>query len=98
MMGIPRGFTQVNWSIYQRTEVIAVKTLLMVQVWDGGNCEQNSQDGVDCIDLDVVGRRWEGGVKDGKPFGYEVLNYEYYIYYVLGRKAASIPRVHMLLS
>ena len=65
MMGIPRGFTQVVWSVNQRTEVIAVKTLQMVQVWDGGNCEQNSQDGVDCIDLDVAGRRWEGGVKDG---------------------------------
>ena len=23
-----------------------------------------------CIDLDVNGRRWEGGVKDGKPYGY----------------------------
>ena len=30
-------------------------------------------DGVDCIDLDVNGKRWEGGVKDGKPFGYGVL-------------------------
>ena len=26
-----------------------------------------------CIDLDVSGRRWEGGVMDGKPFGYGVL-------------------------
>ena len=26
-----------------------------------------------CIDLDVNGRRWEGGVKDGKPFGFGVL-------------------------
>ena len=27
----------------------------------------------DCIDLDTNGRRWEGSVKDGKPFGYGVL-------------------------
>lgn len=27
----------------------------------------------DCIDLDASGRRWEGGVKDGKPFGYGIL-------------------------
>ena len=26
-----------------------------------------------CIDLDVSGRRWEGSVKDGKPFGFGVL-------------------------
>ena len=28
---------------------------------------------MDCIDLDVSGKRWEGGVKNGKPFGYGVL-------------------------
>lgn len=27
----------------------------------------------DCIDLDANGKRWEGGVKDGKPFGYGIL-------------------------
>ena len=27
----------------------------------------------DCIDMDANGRRWEGGVKDGKPFGYGIL-------------------------
>ena len=26
-----------------------------------------------CVNLDANGRRWEGGVKDGKPFGYGVL-------------------------
>ena len=26
-----------------------------------------------CIDLNADGRRWEGGVKDGKPYGYGVL-------------------------
>ena len=29
--------------------------------------------GMECIDLDTNGRRWEGGVKDGKPFGYGVV-------------------------
>lgn len=33
--------------------------------------ENNTEEG--CIDLDVNGKRWEGGVKDGKPFGWGVL-------------------------
>ena len=41
-----------------------------MRVYDGDDWKENKQDGVDCIDLDVNGRRWEGGVKDGKPFGY----------------------------
>ena len=42
-------------------------------MYDGDDWKENEQDGVDCIDLDVNGKRWEGGVKDGKPFGYGVL-------------------------
>ena len=41
-----------------------------MRVYDGDDWKENEQDGVDCIDLDVNGKRWEGGVKDGKPFGY----------------------------
>ena len=41
-----------------------------MRVYDGDDWKESEQDGVDCIDLDVNGRRWEGGVKDGKPFGY----------------------------
>ena len=33
----------------------------------------DSQYSKDVVDLNVNGRRWEGGVKDGKPFGYGVL-------------------------
>ena len=73
MVGIPRGFTQVSWSLYRRTEVIAVESLMKVRVWDGSDWKESSQDGVDCIDLDVAGRRWEGGVKTNKPFGYGVI-------------------------
>ena len=36
-------------------------------VWKENNAEEG------CIDLDVNGKRWEGGVKDGKPFGWGVL-------------------------
>ena len=55
-----------------RVVVTDLKTHIM-RVYDGDDWKENEQDGVDCIDLDVNGKRWEGGVKDGKPFGYGVL-------------------------
>ena len=55
-----------------RVVVTDLKTHEM-RVYDGDDWKENEQDGVDCIDLDVSGKRWEGGVKDGKPFGYGVL-------------------------
>ena len=55
-----------------RVVVTDLKTHEM-RVYDGDEWKENEQDGVDCIDLDVNGKRWEGGVKDGKPFGYGVL-------------------------
>ena len=44
-----------------------------MRVYDGDDWKENEQDGVDCIDLNVNGKRWEGGMKNGKPFGYGVL-------------------------
>ena len=55
-----------------RVVVVDLKTHEM-SVYDGDDWKENEQDGVDCIDLDVNGKRWEGGVKDRKPFGYGVL-------------------------
>ncbi|KAK8817791.1 hypothetical protein WA538_004505 [Blastocystis sp. DL] len=55
-----------------RVVVADLKTHEM-RVYDGDDWKENKQDGVDCIDLDVSGKRWEGGVKNGKPFGYGVL-------------------------
>ena len=52
-----------------RVVVADLKTHEM-RVYDGDDWKESEQDGVDCIDLDVSGKRWEGGVKDGKPFGY----------------------------
>ena len=49
--------------------VADLKTHIM-RVYDGDDWKESEQDGVDCIDLNVNGKRWEGGVKDGKPFGY----------------------------
>lgn len=43
-----------------------------IQIWKGNGWEKISHDkGV--IDLDVNGRRWEGGVRGDAPFGYGVL-------------------------
>ena len=44
-----------------------------MRVYDGDDWKESEQDGVGCIDLDVNGKRWEGGVRDGKPFGYGVM-------------------------
>ena len=44
-----------------------------IRVYDGEDWNESKQDGVGCIDLNVNGKRWEGGVKDVKPFGYGVL-------------------------
>ena len=55
-----------------RVVVTDLKTHEM-SVYDGDDWKESEQDGVDCIDLDVNGRRWEGGMKNGKPFGYGVL-------------------------
>ena len=55
-----------------RVVVADLKTHEM-RVYDGYDWKENEQDGVGCIDLDVNGKRWEGGVKDVKPFGYGVL-------------------------
>ena len=52
--------------------VVDLKTNEM-RVYDGDDWKESEKDGVDCIDLDVNGRRWEGGVRDGKPFGYGVM-------------------------
>ena len=55
-----------------RVVVADLKTHEM-RVFDGDDWKESEQDGVDCIDLDVNGKRWEGGVKNGKPFGYGLL-------------------------
>ena len=55
-----------------RVVVTDLKTHEM-RVYDGDEWKENEQDGVGCIDLDVNGKRWEGGMKNGKPFGYGVL-------------------------
>ena len=55
-----------------RIVVADLKTHEM-RVYDGDDWKESEEDGVDCIDLGVNGRRWEGGVKNGKPFGYGVL-------------------------
>ena len=55
-----------------RVVVTDLKTHEM-RVYDGDDWKESEQDGVGCIDLDVSGKRWEGEVKNGKPFGYGVL-------------------------
>ena len=51
-----------------RVVVADLKTHEM-RVYDGDDWKESEQDGVDCIDLGANGKRWEGGVRDVKPFG-----------------------------
>lgn len=44
----------------------------MLTVYENG-VSLGSTDTAGCIDLDPKGKRWEGRVKDGKPFGYGTL-------------------------
>ena len=44
-----------------------------IRVFEGNKWKTIVQDDRGCLDLDTSGRRWEGGVKNGKPFGYGVL-------------------------
>ena len=70
---VSEGWIQVTWCKDMKKEVMGVDSRMRVRVNDEGDWEESGQDGVGCVDLDSDGRRWEGGVKDGKPFGYGVL-------------------------
>ncbi|KAK8790150.1 hypothetical protein WA588_000318 [Blastocystis sp. NMH] len=67
------GWIQVFWHRNTKTEVIAVDSRVRVRICDGGDWREVFQDCMDCIDMDSTGRRWEGEVKDGKPFGWGTL-------------------------
>ena len=62
----------VDWFRDDYHMVIADVNRKEMIVYENGN-RIDSQCVKEVIDLDVNGRRWEGGVKDGKPFGYGVL-------------------------
>ena len=56
-----------NWVVVADLETYEMR------MYDGDEWKESEQDEVSCIDLGVNGRRWEGGMKDGKPFGYGML-------------------------
>ena len=62
----------VDWFRDDYHMVIADVNRKEMIVYENGN-RIDSQCVKEVIDLDVNGRRWEGGVKDEKPFGYGVL-------------------------
>ena len=48
------------------------KSMCVIQ-YDQEKWIETTCDGTGCIDLDVNGKRWEGGIESGRPFGYGVV-------------------------
>ena len=63
---------EVRRSEYEKQVIEVDLNSHEIRVYKNGKwIEYTKEEG--CIDLDSNGRRWEGGMKDGKPFGYGVL-------------------------
>ena len=61
----------VHWSVGYHREIVANLNSKDMIVYENRKVIRSSCEGV--IDLNVNGKRWEGRVRDGKPFGYGVL-------------------------
>ena len=59
--------------LFSGTVTITADLLSQTMIVSYDNKRILSSQGKECIDLDTNGRRWEGGVKGKKPFGYGVL-------------------------
>lgn len=62
----------IDWNSKKHTTVCADLWTHEMRMYDGEEITSISTN-VDCIDMEASGRRWEGGVKDEKPFGYGIL-------------------------
>ena len=77
--GHTRGFFQLNRRLYliewsrdtSRDIMVDMDSKEMVAFVDGK--QMDIQCTVEMIDLDTSGRRWEGGVRDGGPYGFGVI-------------------------
>ena len=77
--GHTRGFFQLNRRLYliewsrdtSRDIMVDMDSKEMVAFVDGK--QMDIQCTVEVIDLDTSGRRWEGGVRDGGPYGFGVI-------------------------
>ena len=64
---------EVKRSLFDNQVIEADLKSHEMRVFVNGELKEMVDSHNNCIDLDTNGRRWEGSVKDGKPFGYGVL-------------------------
>ena len=62
---------EVKWSLGHAQPIVADLVNRDLTVYENDQIYQ--EESKEIKDLDIKGRRWEGGVKSGKPFGYGVL-------------------------
>ena len=63
----------IKQSLYENRVVEGDWTNCCMRVYDDDELKEEVGREGDCTDLDSNGRRWEGGVRNGKPFGYGIL-------------------------
>ena len=63
---------EIRWYLTKSQVVMVDLRSHEMSVYDSGKL-RDDQHTMGVIDIDVNGRRWEGGVKNGKPFGYGIL-------------------------
>ena len=63
---------EIRWCLDKSQVVMVDLRSHEMSVYDSGKL-RDDQHTMGVIDIDVNGRRWEGGVKNGKPFGYGIL-------------------------
>ena len=62
----------MKWSRREKTVIVADLKRCDMRYWKDNHRLVISHENR-CIDLDVNGRRWEGSVINGKPFGFGVM-------------------------
>ena len=63
---------EMKQSMYENRVIEVDLKSCSMRVYDDNELKEECVRRRDCIDLDVSGRRWEGGVKNGEPFGYGI--------------------------
>lgn len=59
---------EVKWSFGCQYFIVADLVDLKLMVYENDQIRQTISKGI--MDLDSDGRRWEGGIRDGRPFGF----------------------------
>ena len=64
---------QLKWTAHTSSMVVADLNTHEMSVYENGDQIDIIHASIGCIDLDVNGRRWEGEIQNGKPYGYGIV-------------------------